>query len=82
MIWTIHLLTFVGTLAMALLVGVLTHAPGALIAPVAFILAALITGMSIAYLTPSADAGDRGDDHGHDRSPDDVPRAPAMKPTT
>jgi hypothetical protein len=75
-IWAIPLLTFVGTLAMVLVVGALIHAPEPLVAPVALILAALMTGMSVAYMTPEADSGDRGDDRGRGRSPDDVPRAP------
>jgi hypothetical protein len=75
-IWAIPLLTFVGTLAMVLVVGALVHAPEPLVVPVAFILSVLMTGMSVAYMTPEADIGDRGDDHGRGRSPDDVPRAP------
>jgi hypothetical protein len=64
-IWAVPLLSFAGTLATVLVLGVLSHVPAILFAPVAVVVAVVIAGQSVAYMTPAADTGGEDGYPGH-----------------
>jgi hypothetical protein len=69
-IWAVPLLTVLGTFALLLLVGAGSGTPVPLFVPVALIVALVMGGMSVAYMTPEAEDSEPGDDR---RPPHPVP---------
>lgn len=79
-VWAGPGLTFAGTLALFLVLGVRSGLAALYVVPMGLVLAVVMAGMSVAYMTPEADEG--GDDRpppGHDGSPR-PPVAPDVPP--
>jgi hypothetical protein len=72
-IWAVPVLSFAGTLAMVLVLGVVSHVPALVSAPIAVVAAVVIAGQSVAYMTPGPDTG--GDDRDRRHGPDE-PKPP------
>ncbi|MDB5067560.1 MAG: hypothetical protein JWM18_3994 [Chloroflexi bacterium] len=65
-VWAVPLLTFVGTLALFLILQRTSGISLAVAAPVGLVCAVVMAGMSVAYMTPVADQADGDDGPGHD----------------
>ena len=65
-IWAIPLLTFVGTLSLFVVLQRTSGISPVVAAPVGLVCAAVMAGMSVAYMTPVADEVDGDNGPGHD----------------